>query len=168
MSRSLGVLTQEQLKELLDYNPATGDLVWKVSRGCVKAGDVAGTVTSDGYIAINLGGRIYRAHRLVWLYHYGEWPKHEIDHIDREKLSNRIENLRDVPRAVNLANRSFTSATGFKGVYREKSRFMAQICHDGCKRRLGTFASAEEAHEAFKVAHIDLYGANSEYCKEAA
>ncbi|MDD0156969.1 HNH endonuclease signature motif containing protein, partial [Shigella flexneri] len=71
------------------------------ARGAV--GKVAGTI-SYGYNAINIDGVRYFAHRLAWLYVYGEWPKQEIDHIDRNRRNNAISNLRDVSRVVNALN----------------------------------------------------------------
>ncbi|EFE1615700.1 hypothetical protein CKI87_000297 [Escherichia coli] len=72
--------------EVLDYNKETGIFTWKKklsARGAV--GKVAGTI-SYGYNAINIDGVRYFAHRLAWLYVYGEWPKQEITNESTVKL----------------------------------------------------------------------------------
>ena len=164
------MITQERLKEILDYNPETGDFVWRVTlSNKVVAGSVAGSATSQGYLRITIGETEYRAHRLAWLYVHGEWPKRQIDHINRDKTDNRIANLRDVSASVNCANRGHQNKTGLRGARRNfNGRFQSAIKQCGKMKHLGYFDTAEEAHEAFKRAHIAIYGANSEYYEVAA
>src|SRR5574337_1093125 len=91
-------LAQEKLKELLEYNPVSGDFYWKVNRGNARAGDKAGTikVVKDAWscISIMVSGKHYLAHRLAWFYIYGEWPDTDIDHKDGNSLNNAFLNLR--------------------------------------------------------------------------
>ena len=99
-------LTAEMLRSLLSYDPETGEFRWRISRGRVSVGDIAGSHPNRvGYLRIMLGDVEYRAHRLAWLYIYGKWPELVIDHIDRNKTNNRIANLRDVSHAENMRNR---------------------------------------------------------------
>lgn len=63
-----------------------------------------GSLDKDGYLIIKVKGKQFKAHRIVWFLHYGKFPLYEIDHINRNKLDNRIENLRDVPHLINLKN----------------------------------------------------------------
>lgn len=100
-------MTQEELHQLLDYNPETGKFFWKVNmRGKVKIGTKAGCVCKiHGYELINIKNKQYRAHRLAWLYVHGKWPNPEIDHINRVKTDNRIANLREADRSMNNLNR---------------------------------------------------------------
>ena len=86
-------LTQKRLKELLDYDPKTGIFTWKYANNNRKAGSKAGYKAKDGYIAISIDSKRYLAHRLVWLFVYGHFPKYDIDHINRIRDDNRIENL---------------------------------------------------------------------------
>ena len=95
------MITQEELKELLDYNPETGLFTWNVYNN-IKNKTTAGTF-NDGYIQIKIKQKIYQAHRLAWLYVYGEWPKGQIDHINGIRDDNRIENLRDVTNRETLS-----------------------------------------------------------------
>lgn len=57
--------TQEDVIDLLDYSPATGNFVWR------KSGGVAGCETANGYTVIGINGRLYLAHRLAWLVVHG-------------------------------------------------------------------------------------------------
>jgi len=101
-------ITHEDLLEVLDYNPETGVFHWKTAMGSrALAGDVAGTFC-EGYWVIRIYGRGYSAARLAWFYMTGDWPVNQIDHIDREKLNNRFENLRDVTAKVNCENRDIS------------------------------------------------------------
>lgn len=94
-------------KRFLTYNETTGKLTFKDNRfGAVKVGQEAGSVRSDGYVGIYHRGQNYMAHRLAWALHYNKWPEHTIDHINRDGTDNRIENLRDVPQAINNQNKS--------------------------------------------------------------
>jgi hypothetical protein len=68
------ILTQERLKEVLNYDPETGIFTRAVKRHKYPAGEKAGTVEFNGYIVIRISGKTYKAHRLAWLYVYGEWP----------------------------------------------------------------------------------------------
>lgn len=162
------MVTQAQLHELFDYDGHTGNLIWKVARQGIRVGDVAGCINTRGYRTIRLSGCGYLAHRLIWMHHHGKLPDRQIDHIDRDKLNNRIENLRDVPQSINLLNRDKPNKTGFAGVTKARNKFRAGLGIFGKTVHLGTFDTAEEAHEAFKIAHVAAYGANSEYYEVAA
>lgn len=88
------MLTQERLKELLTYEPATGVFRWRERRGnqgggCVAPGDEAGSVYKNGYRMIGVGGRRYGAHRLAFLYMTGAFPPAEVDHINGVPADNR-------------------------------------------------------------------------------
>lgn len=99
--------TYERLHELFNYDESTGNLTRKTKgrgRNC-QIGDVAGGVNGQGYIYVRVDKQKLRAHRLIWLMCTGSWPKHEIDHINRDRSDNRICNLRDVPSFMNQNNR---------------------------------------------------------------
>lgn len=151
-------LTAARLRELLDYSPSTGLFTWRVQRSNVAKGAVAGTLKSDGYLQIGIDGRLYIAHRLVFLHLYGELPKADVDHINGDILDNRIENLRDVPRLLNMQNlrkAQRNNRTGFLGVSLTRDgTFTARIRNPGASntRTIGTFKTAEEAHAAYVAA----------------
>ena len=98
-------INQEQLKELLHYDPETGVFKWKDTFGWkAKQGTIAGGINGSGYIYIRLKRKKYRAHRLAWLYTYGKFPEDQIDHINRDKTDNRLVNLRAVSGKENSRN----------------------------------------------------------------
>jgi hypothetical protein len=116
------MLTVERLKELLHYEPETGVFTWLVNKGPFLAGDIAGrSVGCKKYPRVGIDGDRYIAARLAWLYMTGEWPKHVIDHIDRNPLNTRFCNLRDVTQSKNCFNAGKRShnTTGYQGVYRD-------------------------------------------------
>jgi hypothetical protein len=143
-------LTQERLKELLDYSPETGEFVWKIQRKRIEAGTVAGCLTQQGYWQISISDVSYRAHRLAWLYVYGEWPERGlvVDHINRIPTDNRIANLRVVPHRVNRLN------TGAKGYYwcNTYKKWVVQLSGS----TLGRFDTEEEASNAYQRAKREL------------
>ena len=158
-------LTAEQLRSVLHYEPATGIFTWKVRTSTsVKVGDVAGCPSGNGYLQIRVCSRKYLAHRLAWLYTYGEWPKGQIDHINRNRSDNRIANLRDVSHKQNQQNKSKSShnTSGCQGVHWHKrdSKWEAKIKHNRKSIHLGLFTTLEEALSARKAAE-KLYWADT-------
>jgi len=150
-------LTAEYLRSILNYDQETGIFTWKVSTSSrVKAGDVAGCPDGQGYLQISVQSRLYRAHRLAWLYACGEWPKLDIDHINRNRSDNRISNLRDVSRKQNGQNASKPSSntSGYTGVswHRRRSKWQVKITHSYKMIHLGYFSILEEAIAARKAA----------------
>lgn len=75
-------IDQDLLKSLLHYDPDSGIFTWKVSRGRVKAGKIAGRKSGEGYFQIQIFRRLYQSHRLAWIYMHGEIKSECIDHID--------------------------------------------------------------------------------------
>ena len=87
-------LTAEHLRSQLHYDPATGVFTRKVATSnTVKVGDVAGNRHIDGYWEVSVLNKTYLAHKLAWLYVYGEMPSGRLTHINGDKSDNRIENL---------------------------------------------------------------------------
>jgi hypothetical protein len=162
-----GTLTAERLRELLDYDPATGVFTWRlVNRRAfrAKAGDRAGTRPDGaGYLPIGVDGKVYRAHRLAWLHVHGTWPFGVIDHINGIRHDNRIENLRDVPVKINAQNQRravSTNLAGMQGVWTPRGRakkFAAYIIANGIRIRLGSFDTADLAHAAYMDAKRRLH-----------
>lgn len=155
-------LTQERLKELLHYDSETGDFTWRVNRGAAREGDRAGCLGINGCWCIGVDGRLYRAHRLVWLYVHGHFPSGSIDHKNRDWRDNRIENLRIASREENMRNRGrfFNGAVGYKGVTigGNDSTCIARITADGTCHYLGSFSCPREAARAYNKAAVELHG----------
>jgi hypothetical protein len=154
-------LTHGRLRELLDYNPETGVLTWRVARGPRKAGAVAGS-ESLGYLHVMIDGRNYKAHRLAWFWVHGEWPKDEIDHRAGDTADNRLSELRNATSSQNKMNRrtGTNNTSGLKGAFLDKrdGRWYARVTIGGQHKHLGRFDTAEEAHAAYVVAAREAYG----------
>lgn len=98
------MITQERLKELLDYHPDSRKFYWKVSKAKrTRIGDEAGYRTKKGYIHIGLDGKLFKAHRLAFLFMKGFIPE-EVDHRNNIKSDNRWENLRESTHSQNQRN----------------------------------------------------------------
>lgn len=156
------ILTQDRLKELLDYDPETGVFTIRLYRGGrVKAGEVAGAPMNRGYVHIKADGKKYLAHRLAWLWTHGAWPTNEIDHINGERDDNRIENLRSVTKKQNCENRKqqINNKSGYRGVHWHKAsgKWQAMIRHCGELIPLGLFNDVTEAASVAKAARDKLF-----------
>lgn len=149
------MITQEKLKSLLKYE-IDGTFTNLTNRGAkAKIGQKTGSKHAAGYIQISLEGKRYLAHRLVWLYHTGTWPKNQLDHINCKKDDNRIENLRDVTPQQNHFNKPFY----VKGFIKTKGgKYQARITKKPYRSLyIGTYDTEEEAHEAYIKAKASLH-----------
>jgi hypothetical protein len=130
--------------------------------GRAQADAVTGALNVDKYWHVGIGGRLYAVHRIVYALAFDCDPgDKDVDHIDRNKLNNRPENLRLLDRSMNSHNSGVRrrNSLGIKGVYYmegKKSPYKASICYRGKIIRLGSYATLEEAKTARKQAEIDL------------
>lgn len=143
-------ISEEELKKSLHYDRETGRFTRKIrTSNRIKAGDVAGTLTPHGYIQIHVNSIIFMAHRLAWLYVYGYLPESDLDHINRDKSDNRIENLREVSRQCNTRNTGnlITNTSGVKGVcwFKPFKKWIGQIVVDGKNKNLGYYNDFNDA-----------------------
>jgi hypothetical protein len=152
------ILAQNDIKKFLQYDPETGIFLRKPNNK--KTGSILSTIDGKKYVRIGLLGGSYLAHRLAWVYFYGEQPD-EIDHINGNGTDNRIINLRNVTHAQNQKNhrRPATNKSGVSGVaYRERDRvFRAYIRNNGKSIHLGHFDNIIDAVAARMEAER-LYG----------
>ena len=145
----------EHLKTHLRYDPDTGLFTWlQPTSNRVKVGAQAGKLRKDGYVSIGLNGQQILAHRLAWLYTHGNWPAKEIDHINRNRQDNRIDNLRDVTRSENALNIGphADGSSGFRGVSWDKIRkgWRVQLRINGKQTYVGVFKNIDEAISAYE------------------
>ena len=133
----------------LEYIPETGEFFRKGK----KLGG-----TRSKYITLRFKGKVHKAHKVAWFFYYGEWPSSQIDHIERNKKNNSIQNLRLVDTSTNCHNqfgaRVSNKETGLQGVkvvkYRSGTiRYRAVICIDKVDIHLGMYGTAEEAHQVY-------------------
>lgn len=152
----MGAKWARYVRKLLDYNPETGMLSWRVSRGRARAGDEAGCIHHEGYRKIMIGGRAYLAHRLAFLVMTGRWPHDQLDHINGARSDNRWKNLRETDAQGNSRNqRVFRNNTsGHMGVNWSKRarKWKSYINLDGRQKHLGCFDDLAEAVTARKAA----------------
>ena len=164
--------TEARLKALLHYDSETGVFRWKVRRGgAAQVGSVAGRIESKGYRQITVDWVAVMEHRLAWFYVTGEWPPYEIDHINGCRTDNRFANLRLATHGQNqqnIARAHMTNRSGLLGVTEQGGRYHARITHDGVCHRLGGFATAEAAHQAYLKAKKSIHTHNERALHHAA
>lgn len=83
-----------------------------------------------------------------------------VDHINRNRLDNRRENLRPASPQMNAANRGISkrNKSGYKGVSKCKNRWRSRIMINGKEINLGFYATPEEAAEAYNEAALEYLG----------
>jgi hypothetical protein len=158
-------LTQELLHNIFLYNKETGIFTFKernIDMGSYNvfnsrfANKETGTLNKkNGYIILAIYNKTYLAHRLAWLYEYGYLPDVQIDHKDNIRHHNWISNLREATNKQNSENRHTAScsnkSTGLLGSSYDKrsGKFRSVITRNGKMIHLGTFNTAEEAHQRY-------------------
>jgi hypothetical protein len=165
-------LTQERLRELLDYDPATGEFRWRprqVTHFRIKtwnarnAGKRAGRLTAHGYRHIVIEAVPFYAHQLAWLWVHGVWPGGHLDHRNGNRDDNWIDNLRAATSGQNNWNRRVQSRTrsGLKGAHwsKREKKWQSTISCNGKMKFLGYFPTAEAASEAYHREAEKLHGA---------
>jgi len=153
------MITQSKMLELFNYKD--GVLYNKINRKKARVGEVSGTVSDKGYRKIAVLGNIYRSHRLIYLMHHGDLPS-AIDHIDGNKLNNRIENLRKCTQSQNCYNSKMRkdNSAGVKGVYwsRGHKKYATHITAKGKRMYLGYFDDKEVAAQVVRIKRLELHG----------
>jgi len=149
------IITQNRLKELLFYCPDAGVFSWvaPTSRRVAK-GDVAGAKDHYGYVVIRLDRILYKAHRLAWLYEYGEMPDGGLDHINRIKSDNRIANLRIANQSENMQN-----LEGMRGIRWDfgRKKWRVQIKTNYKNKFIGRFDALADAIKAREQAKKEMH-----------
>lgn len=172
------LLTPEELRKILEYNPATGKLFWRersveffndgkqsAQHNCAAwngrfANKEAFTADhNEGYRQGRIFSRVYLAHRVIWAMVYGEWPEEQIDHINGVRDDNRIENLRAVTNQENGKNKKLSknNTSGVIGVYWYKPtrKWRAEIKINNRRVHLGLFTKKDDAIAARKAAEAE-------------
>ena len=155
--------SQAYLKELFDYDPNTGHLIYKKARAGISVGARAGSIDSWGHRQVKIDGKIYQAHRIIWLWWYGDLPICQIDHINRIKDDNSIYNLRlalrnDYDNQQNVGLRK-NNSSGVRGVcwLARSNSWQVQIQAGKKKIHVGLFSCLLDAVAARLAAERKYY-----------
>lgn len=164
MTNTKSLPSIDYLRKRLRYEPETGKLFWLDYEGMPNSwrtkwvGKEALTSNSHGYRAGHIDYVLFLAHRVAYAIHHGEWPNGRIDHINRVRNDNRINNLRVVSQQENSRNAAMSknNKSGITGVYWGKAvgKWVAQIKVDYHVKYLGCFDTIEEAAAARREADI--------------
>lgn len=155
------MLNQERLKKVLFYDPVTGHFTFSIRRGTKrKVGEISGYVNPLGYRVIRIDNENHHAHRLVWLYQYGNFPIELIDHINGDRDDNRLVNLRPATYKQNGENQKLHTAntSGYRGVSwdNHNRQWVACVIHMR-KRFRKRFKNLEDAIKAVKEMRNELF-----------
>lgn len=157
-------ITQERVRELFEYregdDPSLPLAWWKPHPNAPKPRHRDELkILPRSYRQIEIDGKHYKVHRLVWIWHHGEVPEGmELDHINRDHWDNRIENLRAVPKSLNMRNKVLTQMNGkeqssqFIGVrwHKQARKWRAMIAdYSGRSHHIGLFDSERKAAAAY-------------------
>lgn len=144
------------LKDVFDYRPETGDIMWRIkphpkAQG-IYPGKIGGCIKPRGYRKITFEDYSYSCHRLAWYLTYGYWPK-EIDHINGDKSDNRLCNLRETDKRGNQQNQKRHRAGKLVGAHwsKRKQRWLARVTDPSAEHShtIGSFKTEKEANEAY-------------------
>ncbi len=168
-------ITREYLSECFSYDKKTGFLHWKVrpvghfkneramnAINSKMAGRLAQSSLNGRYHLVAVNSKFYLCHRIVWFLHHGAWPDEDIDHINGNKVDNRIENLRPVSRSQNMSNVGMqkNNKSGFIGVFWETraGKWKAVVAKNKKNISLGLFECPVEAAIAYNEAALKYHG----------
>ena len=143
-----------ELRQYIEYDPTYGKLIY------CKTGKVANSKTSKGYIRLKINGQEILGHRAAWALTFNSWPHGFIDHINENKLDNRLCNLRVTTHAENLHNQHLPtcrSTTGIRGVSKSRNKFKVHICTNKHNQYIGTFNTLKQAEQAYLAAKLQQH-----------
>jgi hypothetical protein len=143
--------------DLPDFDPSemfsyrNGNLFWKSGGRGRTIGKKIGSLLPNGYVFVQIKGRYFMVHRLIYLMHHKTWPEY-IDHIDCNKSNNKIENLREITKSLNALNvkvNKKNNSSGFNGVYwsNRSKKWIAQVSRNHKTKYIGGFDTPVKAAE---------------------
>jgi len=171
--RNRGGPIQIHLDNFMSYNKDTGIILWKprslswfkTQRDCnawntrFANKEALSNIDTKGYKNGVFFGKRLKAHRVAWFLYYRKWPN-IIDHIDGNRINNKIVNLRDCGYSQNQMNRSpkKRGSSKYKGLSRVGARWQVSIGLMGKKYYIGKFKDEEEAAIAYDKKAKELFG----------
>ncbi len=153
------MLTQKKVLELFIYEPTTGIVTRKIQTSNVtKKGEIVGS-KNNGYLDVQIQGKKYRLHRIIWLMMTGNFPN-KIDHKDRKRDNNKWNNLRDYTHKQNNKNRGMSTlnTSGINGIawVEGKTKWKAFIGINGKTKHIGYYNTKNDAISARKEKEKEL------------
>jgi hypothetical protein len=141
-------LRQDLLKEIFELRDGV----------LYRDGEIAGDLTPKGYWRVQIGDHKYFRAKIVWCMVHGNWPK-EVDHRNRQRSDDRIENLREATHSQNIAHQPPRKrTTGLpNGVYRHRNKYRVRMRIGGKMTCFPVVDTPEEAHEIYKAQHLQNY-----------
>lgn len=158
------LLSPAELVDLFRYEEDSGLLIWIKPKGRVKVGSACKSLKANGYLQVEVSGRNYLVHRIIWALKTGSWPDKHIDHVDGNRSNNRWTNLRDVSQGVNMQNLKRAKSQnklGLLGVIFHRNRYRAVLQANGKVVHRSYHSTAEEAHIAYLKAKRRLHEGNT-------
>ena len=152
-------LTQDRLRELLEYHPETGQFIWRVSpRPNIKAGSVAGYARTNGTTRTQIDDALYSAGPLAIFFATGSWPTGRLTYLNGNRSDTRLLNLVEQASPVALKVARQANPQGFRGVsyHKASGKYMAHLHANGRGKHVGVFDSPQQAHEALQQARVAL------------
>ena len=155
-------MNDQELYELchshLNYNKDTGIFTWKIHGAGRSLGKRAGSLDNRGYWALRVNYVYLRANRVAFLMTYGYLPT-IVDHINGVTNDDRICNLRAATHRQNVINSKLRGGeSGYRGVFKSKTRWRARIRIEGSRLNLGSFICKHEAAKAYNEAAKKYHG----------
>ena len=150
---------KKYLNQVLEYKKKTGYVYWRSSNKIVKS---CTTTKGARYKRIMINSEHYVLHRIIYQMHYGDLLSSEvIDHIDRNKQNNKIENLRKANVFINNQNQGErkNNTSGYKGVSwsKQRNKWRATITINKKHKHFGFFATKEEAFICYQKAKATFH-----------
>lgn len=149
---------KQYIRDNFHYNHITGDL-WRNFHNYYK---IVGYFNDKKYLQVSVKCNMLKVHRVAWFLYYGEFPVNQIDHIDRNRSNNKIQNLREVTHDQNMLNKSMyhNSSTKLVGVswHKTNKKYRAYIGFETKIIHIGYYSTAEEASAAYQKKAAELFG----------
>jgi hypothetical protein len=140
------IISQEYLREIFNYKD--GEFYWKNHKYKALNNKKVGGINGMGYHQLTINSKLYATHRLIFLFHYNFLPK-TIDHIDGNKLNNKIENLREATLSQNQQNtkKHKDNTSGVKGItwHKFNKRWQVQMTVNGKNKYFGAYKDIDYA-----------------------
>lgn len=161
--RKSNTLSFDRLNEVFNADFENGILTWKSAPSYrTKIGTVAGNKRPTGHLFVQVDGKAFAVHRLIWAMFHNEWPHEMIDHINQNPEDNRISNLRSANKSQNGMNRGVQSNNklGVKGVsiHRKTGKYRASIKVKSKFLHLGLYEKIEDAQKSYADAAKQHFG----------